>query len=259
MNARGGRMSVRRTVVIILCLSLFSCASSQRKLEKNREKDPRYQCNVGLVYLNNGQIDLAVPYFQKSLLLDPDYDLALSSLGIAYTMRRDFQDAEKYFRKALQVNPGLTEVHNYLGTIYLEMGDIDKAESEYRRALQDESYQSKELPLYNLAKLYMEQGQLREARRLVDQALNHNISLTMAWDLKAKIFEKEDDYPQAILSYKRALKTSPANNNLNLDLAIAYFNNGDLSQAKRILQQLKTTPLEPEFEERVDHYLDRIK
>jgi len=259
MNARGGRMTVRHAVVIVLCLSLLSCASSQKKLEKNREKDPRYQCNVGLVYLNNGQIDLAVPYFQKSLSLNPDYDLALSSLGIAHTMKRNFQDAERYFLKALKVNPGLAEIHNYLGTIYLEMGNVEKAEAEYRKTLQDENYQSKELPLYNLAKLYLEQGKLKEARRFVDQSLSQNISLTMAWILKAKIFEKEGDYSKAIVSYQRALKISPGNNNINFDLGVAYFNNDEFSQAKRIFQQLKTTPLEPEIEGQVDRYLAQIK
>lgn len=252
-------MTVRRAVISLLCLSLLSCATSRKRLEKNREKDPRYQCNVGLVYLNNGQIDLAVPYFQKSLSLDPEYDLALSSLGIAHTMKRNFSDAEKYFRKALQVNPGLTEVHNYLGTIYMEMGNTEKAEAEYRRALQDENYKSKELPLFNLAKLYMEQDKLKEALRLVDQALNHNTSLTMAWNLKAQIYEKEGDFLQAISSYQRALKTSPGNSSVNFNLAVAYFKNGEFSQAKRIFQQLKTTPLEPEFEEQIDQYLAQIK
>jgi outer membrane protein assembly factor BamD (BamD/ComL family) len=58
-------MRTKVLAVLSICASLAFCASSQAKIQKNRGKDPNYQYNLGLFYLNQSNIDEAVKYFVK--------------------------------------------------------------------------------------------------------------------------------------------------------------------------------------------------
>jgi len=166
------RMKFKKiTLVIFISLSLILCASSQKKIEEARNKDPQYQYNLGLFYLNEGNIEEAIRYFNKALSLNPRYDLALNSIGMAYLMSAKFQDAVNYFEKCLEINPALTEAHNNLGVAYQEMGFIDQAEKEFRIALVDEKYKSKDLAYFNLARLYVIRERPQEALEYVEMAL----------------------------------------------------------------------------------------
>ena len=79
-------MKIKTAIVFIACLSLAFCASPEKKMQKQRESDPRYQYNLGLFYLNNGKPDESIKYFQKSLWLDKEYYLSYNGMGIAYLM-----------------------------------------------------------------------------------------------------------------------------------------------------------------------------
>ena len=83
------------TLIIFISLSMILCASSQKNIEEARKKDPQYQYNMGLLYLNEGNIEEAIRYFNKAISLNPRFDLALNSLGLAYMMIAKFQEAVK--------------------------------------------------------------------------------------------------------------------------------------------------------------------
>ncbi|MCK7479966.1 MAG: hypothetical protein M0C28_23755 [Candidatus Moduliflexus flocculans] len=80
-------MRAKAIVVLTICAGLAFCASKQVKIQKAREKDPKYQYNVGLFHLNQGNVDEAVKYFVKSLSLDTRYYLSWNALGLAHSMR----------------------------------------------------------------------------------------------------------------------------------------------------------------------------
>ncbi len=252
-------MKYKIPVILIISLNLIVCASSQKRLEKQRAKDPQYQYNVGLVYLQNDRFDNAMVYLNKSLALKPNFDLALNALGIIHFIQGDFQKAMDYFEKCLVVNPELTEARNYLGSVYQEMGHLDKAEAEFKKAIADKTYLSRELPYYNLAKLYLTKGNDAEALNLVNTAIELNDRMIMALNLKGVLLERLGKLKEAIYSYEKALNIAPGDINLSYNLAIAYFKSDRRAEAKALFEKIYPNVTDEEIKSKIDEYLKVLK
>lgn len=252
-------MKTHITLIILVSLTLCFCASPEKKVEEAREKDPRYQYNVGVFYLNNGQPDEAIKYLNRALQLQPGFDVALDGLGLAYTMKGEFQTAANYLEKSLAVNPRLTDAHNHLGSVYQEMGMLDEAAQQFRLAIADETYHSRELPYYNLARLYYIQEKNEEAMEYVDRAILVNKRLVMAHNLKGLIYERMEKYQDAVSCYQTALKLAPEEVNLMYNLASALYKNGDLERAKEMFIKLRPRVADPEIKANINKYLDLIE
>ena len=253
-------MRYKPGIIFLLSLSLIFCASPQKKLQEARKTDPDYQYNMALFFLNEGSIAEAIKYLKISLTLKPDYDLALCSLGLAYSMKGDLEQSIKYYNASIKVNPSLTEAHNFLGTVYQEMGFIDQAEREYRIAIVDEKFKSRQLPYYNLARLYITKDKLQEALVYVEEALKIYSNFTMAYNLKGIILERLNRLPDAIDSYLRALdRLAPEGRdkdvNIRFNLAVAYFKNNEYSKAKDIFERIYLKVIDLEMKDKIDRFL----
>jgi len=248
----------RTAAVLLLSLTLSFCASQEQKVEKEREQNPKYQFNAGIFYLNNGQPDEAIKYLEKALTLQPNFDLALDGMGLAHTMKGNFKEAIKYFNQCLIANPTLTDAHNHLGSVYQELDMLSEAEEQFRAAVADETYHSRELPLYNLARLYYIQEKNELALEYVDRALNVNRRLTMALNLKGLIYERAERFQDTIVCYQDALKLLPQDINLTYNLAGAFFKNKNYVKAKEIFTALQSRVADPEMRANIERYLEMI-
>jgi len=233
-------MTFKTFIILTVCLTLVFCASPEKKMQRQREKDPRYQYNLGLFYLNNGRPEEAIKYFQKSLALDKSFYLSFNGMGIAYLMLRQFEKSAQYFERTLELNPTLTEAHNYLGTVFQELGHLERAEQEFRAAIADMNYKSRDLPYYNLARLYFGQNRFADALYYVQKSLEINPRLVMAINLKGVIYERLEDYGAAIESYKQGLKITEEDVDLKFNLGVAYFKNNQFEEAKEVFNKIYT-------------------
>jgi Tfp pilus assembly protein PilF len=252
-------MKNRNTLTILLCLSLFSCASSQKKIEQAQEKDAQYQYNIGLFYLNSNNVDEAVRYFNKALTLNSRHYQSLNALGLAYSMRGNLQESIKLYQKCLGIAPNFTEAHNNLGTVYQEMGHIDRAEEEFKKVIEDPNYTHKELPYYNLARLYFTRQDFEKARLYVENAIRLNGRFALAFNLQGLILESQNNLYGAIESYKMAVKIVPDDVNFNFNLGAAYFKNDELRKAAEILEKIAPQVTDVEMKEKLNSYLKAIK
>jgi len=252
-------MKLKYIVFVLICVFMISCVTSQEKIQRQREKDPHYQYNLGIFYINNGQAEKAMEHLNKSLSLDPNNTLTLIGLGLAQSMQGNFKEAEKYYKKALTMDPTLAEAHNYLGSVYQEMGMLDKAEQEFFKAAQNESYHSRELPYYNLARLYLVKEDNERALEYIKKSLELNDDLVMSLNLYAVLSERFERYDEAIDSYKKALKISPDEINIKFNLAGAYLKKGDYVNAEQVLLEIKPQAQDPEMKENIDKYLEIIE
>lgn len=246
-------------VIIFLLLGLTSCASTQSQQDKAREKDPQYQYNLGLFYLNNNNIDEAIKCFNKSLSLNPKNHLAWNALGLAQSMKANFENSIRAFEKALEVNPQFSEAHNNLGTIYFELGQYEKAEAEYRKALLDPTYPSRELPYYNLARLYFVQDRLDEAYDNIQKSIQAKNRFAMAHNLRGMILEKLGELEEAVVAFEQAVKIVPDDSTFLFNLARAQFNNGLYKSSKENFEKLYPKLVTQEDRDTVKIYLEELK
>ncbi len=245
--------------ILLISMMLTLCASSQQKLQKQRANDPQYQYNIGLVYLQNGNYDEAIKHFNRALTLRPNFYLALNALGLTNFMQGEFQSAVAYFEKCLQVNPNFTEARNYLGSVYQELGLLDKAEDEFRKAIADETYKSRELPYYNLARLYLAQDKNEEALQLVEKSIEINSRMVMSLNLRGILLERLGRIKEAIESYRKALRINPQDINLNYNLAVAYFKDDRREDAKMIFEKIYPQVKDQEIRDKINEYLKVLK
>jgi tetratricopeptide (TPR) repeat protein len=252
-------MNTKRTAVVFpLILMLGFCATSEQKIEKEKDGNPKYQYNVGIFYLNNGQPDEAIKYLEKALILQPDFDLALDGIGLAYTMKGNFEEAIKYFNQCLVVNPALTDAHNHLGSVYQELGMLSEAEERFLAAVSDDNYHSRELPLYNLARLYYTQEKDVLALEYVNRALGVNRRMAMGLNLKGLIYERGERFKDAIECYQEALRIIPEDINLTYNLAGAYFKDKNYVKAREIFKALQSRVADPEMRANIERYMEMI-
>jgi len=252
-------MKMKPALIVLACLGLTFCASSQTKLARSREKDPQYQYNVGLFYLNGNSVDEAIRYLNKSVSLNPRYFLAWNALGLAQSMKGNFQEATAAFQKSLEINPQFTEARNNLGTIYQELRFVDKAEQEFKKALEDVNYPSRELPYYNLARLYFLMDRIDEAYENVQRAIQIKKRLAMAHDLKGQILERKGDIEGAIDSYEEAIGLIPNETGFGFNLGAAYFKNSEFEKAREVLVRISPLVRDQETKDKIKEYLDIIK
>ena len=252
-------MKLRKIFLFIIILILSFCVSAQKKIEREREKDPHYQYNLGLYHLDSGNPDEAIKFFHKSLSLNPRNYLVFNALGFAYSIKGDLRRSLEYFQKCLEINPNFTEVHNNIGMIYQEMGFIDKAEEEFKKVLADEVYPSKENAYYNLANLYFIQGKMDKALDNIQKAIQENIRFAMGYNLKGRILEKQNKLPAAIENYERALKIVPGEISFSFDLAVALFKNSEYSRAEEIFEEITPRVDDAEMKDNINKYLKIIK
>ncbi len=251
-------MRPKAIVVLAVCTHLAFCASSQAKIQKAREKDPKYQYNLGLFYLNQNNVDEAVKYFVKALSLDTRNHLAWNALGLAHSMKGRLDESVKAYQKCLEINPRFTEARNNLGAVFQEMKLFDQAENEFKTALLDVGYQNRALPYFNLARLYVLQGRLDEALDNVQKSLQIQPRLAMGHNLRGIIFEKRDNLTEAIASYEQAVKIVPDDLLFNFNLAVACFKNEDYAKAKEIFLKISPRITDAETRDAITRYLKAI-
>jgi tetratricopeptide (TPR) repeat protein len=89
--------------------------------------DAAYYVNlmIGKTLMTAGKPDEALPYFEKSLKIKPDYAETLNELGCLYQLKGDISEAKEYFMWAGKADPDLVEAVCNLGVAtFLE--DPDK-------------------------------------------------------------------------------------------------------------------------------------
>ncbi len=241
-----------------MCVNVAFCATSQKKVQKAKENDPQYQYNLGLLYLNQNNVDEAMKYFNKSLSLNPNYHQAWNALGLAYSYKGDVEASVKAFEKCLALTPQFTEARNNLGMLYQELGYLDRAEAEFLKAAQDTGYKTRELPYFNLARLYFLQDRIEDAYENVQRAIQIKARFGMAHNLKGQIFEKRGNIAEAVAAYEQAVDIVPDDLLFNYNLAVAYFNANDDERAEKTFQKISALVTDLETKEKINEYLKII-
>lgn len=111
----------------------------QHRLELNEYRravelgleDWRLFLNLGLVYLEDGQLEDATEVLRLATLLGPYQTETHFNLGLIYERRGMLGEAEKEMLLSLRLNPQEVDAHNTLGLIYAEEGRYALAREEW--------------------------------------------------------------------------------------------------------------------------------
>lgn len=136
----------RLALIVLLVLSVGGCASSAERQDarERRERLASTHTQLGVSYLQRGQLEAAKENLEKALELEPDDIHANSMMALLQWRLKNHIQAEKHFRKSLLERDakGNSEAWNNFGVFLCERGQFDAAEQAFQRALADPLYQT---------------------------------------------------------------------------------------------------------------------
>jgi tetratricopeptide (TPR) repeat protein len=95
------------------------------------------QNNLGMDLLDKeGQVDEAIPHFEKALQIQPDYAEAYINLGNCLYRQGRMDEAIAHYQKAVEIKPDDVEAHSNLGGALLQKGKAGEAVAHLQKALQ---------------------------------------------------------------------------------------------------------------------------
>ena len=188
-------------------------------LKRATEVEPKNKYawnNLGLIYLQTRQNELAVAAFQKQIEVNPYDEFAYNNLGRVYWQERKYDDAVKAFNKQLENNPLDKFAHANLGAMYAEWHKYDLAVPELEKA-SSLSPESAELQV-TLGDAYLNLGQDEKALAAFDHAVEMNAT-PLVWNniayqlsLRKTHLDRAQQYAESAVS-----ATAAALRNLSLD------------------------------------------
>ncbi len=92
--------------------------------------------NLGLLYLEAGNVREAMQVLKLATLLGPDRPETHFNLGIAYQRLAMLPDAEQEVLLSLQIDPNQLDGRNTLGTIYAEEGKYSRAQDTWNELVE---------------------------------------------------------------------------------------------------------------------------
>jgi tetratricopeptide (TPR) repeat protein len=122
--------------------------------------------NMGMAYAEMGQKEKAFEAFSRAVR-NPTYttpEKALYNMGSLYLEDGNYELAMMHFRRSVEKQPKFALGYRGLGKVFLQMGRPEEAESQFDRALEIAPEDTESI--FNLARIHQERGELEEARNL---------------------------------------------------------------------------------------------
>ncbi|PYK29140.1 MAG: hypothetical protein DME57_11315 [Verrucomicrobia bacterium] len=203
--------------------------------------------NLGTFYMDRGQLDDALSYFQRALAVRSSSDqlhytmsLALiqNSVGNVLARKGRLAEATAHLRDAVQLRPDYPDGHYNLGTALFQQGDLDGAIAEWRTMLSmrpDDAGANT-----SLGNALVQKGLLREAADHYEKALHSDPESILALNNLAWVISTgpDDSLRNNEIALKLALKANRLSNGNNpvfiRTLAAAYAQAGQFDKALEV-------------------------
>ena len=163
---------------------------------------PHIHNNLGTVYWQKGEVELAEREFLAAARLVPNHAIFLNNLGLIYQHQKKYEEALGQFRASVKKKPYFADAHlnmaetlveleryeeaelqfratvalsplkvrarDQLGKLYMEQERWEEAEEQFRRSIEGER---SEKPFDGLGEIYLQRGGTAAAEKFFSQAL----------------------------------------------------------------------------------------
>ncbi len=137
--------------------------------DKAYEEQKFYLLNMGILYRNTNEYDLAIQKYKSIIALEKDNIVALEQIGQIYGLKDDWNNAESYLLKAVKNGADNNVTYDWLGYAYQNLGDESLALSYYQKSIEKDSTYL--YPLYRSSLLYQKMGKLDEALSYINKCI----------------------------------------------------------------------------------------
>ncbi len=200
--------------------------AAQKKATK--EESERIHTELGAGYYSRGQYKIALDELQQTLKINDEYAPAYDVLGLVYMALNEDKRAEKNFRRAIELEPQDPNIRNNYGWYLCNRDQFAESIKQFDIALSNPLYSTPESALTNagicslrahepkraktyfkaslkinpnqaealtgLAQIDYEEGELAQARTLIERMLEYNQPTAQALWIGVRVARKQNDH-----------------------------------------------------------------
>ncbi len=208
---------------------------------KQHPRNPVAHLNLGLLELEEGNLQEAERGFKELSLLSPKYAGAFYLLGVCKSRRGEYEKALDPLQKAIALLPQFLDPYVELGRVQEELGREEEAEKSFLTVLDNPKASPRVLrmlayrlmeagrieesiaaytqilhgeePTYgdwnNRGVAYRRQGDGKRARKDIVQASELDSTRPEAFNNLGRIYVESESYDHAVSSFLKALEVDP--------------------------------------------------
>ena len=169
--------SLTRLALVLLVLSLAQGCVSTDTRKENPEKAAQLYADLGLEYLRQGKLELALTKLERSLELNKKLPQAHHYLAEVYKQMGDMELAEKYYNSAVRYDGHNPMLLNNFGAFLCQQSRVEESEKYFLRAAEVPANRTPELAYENIALCALQNGNKAKAEEYFRQALAVKSSL----------------------------------------------------------------------------------
>jgi len=228
-----------RTPIVWLCVLVLllglGCASATRRAEEDlRLRRANSHFNLGLDYIRNNRMALAIRELLFAEELDPKNPRVHQALGDAYLMRGKPVEAEQHYLRTLELDPTLHEARLNLSSLYNQLDRYEESLVHTSMLADDATFSGPWRALANKGFAEFQLGRIEEARKSLGLGLEYRSNYWPAL-LYLGILEMEEGRQQEALSFfQQVLELDPGLDvqaQTNYRIGEIYISQGKRQQA----------------------------
>lgn len=240
---------MKRIVPIILCLLIWAggCAGTPSNTTVSESNDARYTLhyNQGLNRLTNNEPSYAMEEFLNAEKYRKTPDLYFSMGQSCYMLKRN-ELALNYFDKSLMLDKNFSSSNVGKGIVLRDMGRYDEALAQFNTSLENILFHEPEIAYYNIGLTYLAINDRENAVKYFKGAISLRPEFLTCYYQLALVYVDLKNYEAAIGVLKTLLGYAPNSSEAHLLLGKAYLKLGRSTAAE--LEFREVIRLAPESE-----------
>lgn len=223
--------------------SSFSNARAKEELSRmgstTLDSETEFQFLKGELLLSDEKLDESLSAYLKasSRLTKPSLFLS-KRIAQLYIRAGNLPDAIKQMESYRSRGEADFELLELLGGAYSALQQYDQAERVYRELIKASNGKAKEDATIYLVTVLAQSERVEEAKALLKEQLKSNPKSGIAHYYLAKMHELTEDLPSAEREYRAAIKVSPVNDGLSLELARVLAAQRKVQEATEVVKQI---------------------
>lgn len=163
-----------RACLLLVVMALSGGCATTGKQDHDRHQAAETNTQLGIRYLRNGNLDVALSKFKKALAQNPDLPGAHDGIAVLYSQTGENKLAEKHYKTSLRLDAKNSRAHNNYGQFLCAQERYDEAEKEFLIAANNPYYTAPALPLTNAGTCALRIPDNARAESYFRQALEHD-------------------------------------------------------------------------------------
>lgn len=196
MNIRLSKQLVLYTVFsVMIIFGLNGCATQQEqaKEKENTKSRARAHTDLGAVYFQQKQLEVALEEFTIATQIDASYAAAYNGLGLVNAALGRDDVADTHYKKAIQLEPNNSESRNNYGSFLCSRNRIDESIPQFLAAVKNPLYATPVIAYTNAGICSLRKKESTSGEAYLQKALElEPLSGVAAYHLANSQFKRKD-------------------------------------------------------------------